>query len=258
MKTFFIESSQLEYMNNYEPYATKKYEKRKVKFDLLDKVVSSLSDKWDRLKDGTKQVYDMICFLAAERGFFYAGDKYLAEHHEVSERTVQYRLKELVELGQVIKLNKRAKNCNGRGKPIYLFVNHPYFSVWCNFLNIDCVTDCDTENAEIPCESKDEENKKVSTFLLPKKQERNNNISILDKIRSFVELKIVDAVNRGTNITYMSSYVDKVFREIKKKALVEENLRQIKARKQKEEENRRLFREIHQAPKVEFYNWLES
>ena len=170
MKTIFLKTHQFNQMITHSPYATTNSEKKKVKYIMLDSIKEGFGDKWDRLKEGTRQAFDMACFLSAELGFYYAGNEYMANRYDISERTLRYRLKELVELGQVVKVYRRAKRCNGRGKPIYLFVSHPYFTYWTELLELkieDCRTDCHTENAETPCESKDEETKKVSTYSLP-------------------------------------------------------------------------------------------
>ena len=64
----------------------------------------------ESFKKGTRQAFDMACFLSTELGFYYASNEYMANHHDISERTMRYRLTELVELGQVVKVHKRAKN----------------------------------------------------------------------------------------------------------------------------------------------------
>lgn len=165
--TYFVETAQFNQMISYNPYVTKKTEKKKVKYSLLDPIKDIFGDKWDRLKEGTRQTFDMICFFSAELGFFYASDEYLAERHNISDRTVRNRLKDLEELGKVIKVYKRAKRCNGRGKPIYLLVDHPYFKYWVKLLNIDYdfQTDFQTENAETSWESKDDAPKKKNYLL---------------------------------------------------------------------------------------------
>jgi hypothetical protein len=258
--TYFVETDQFNQMISYNPYVTTKQEKRKVKYSLLDRIQEVLGDKWERLKDGTRQAFDMICFLSTELGFFYASDEYLAERHSISERTVQYRLKELESLGQVVKVYRRAKRCNGRGKPVYLFVNHPYFKYWVELLNIDFVSDCKTENGEIPCESKVEPMKNIATYSLPKKQENNNNITAKELLKKYADHKINDILNKGVSVKYISSYIGKLFKSLEKRSLYEAN-REIKAKMKKQQEQASaLFREamgIMSEP-VLFYNWLES
>jgi DNA-binding Lrp family transcriptional regulator len=180
VKTIFVETKQINQMITHSPYATTNSEKKKVKYIMLDSIKEGFGDKWDRLKEGTRQAFDMACFLSAELGFYYAGNEYMANRYDISERTLRYRLKELVELGQAVKVYRRAKRCNGRGKPIYLFVSHPYFTYWAELLGLkieDCHTDCHIENVETPCESKDEATKKVSTYSLPNLKTNNNHLN---------------------------------------------------------------------------------
>lgn len=265
MKTIFVESQQFNEMMSYKPYTKNKEEQKKVKYALLDSIQDAIGDKWYRLKDGTRQTFDMICFFSTELGFFYASDKYLSKRHKISERTVQYRLKELLELGQVVKVHKRARKCNGRGKPIYLFVNHPYFEYWVDFLGLNtlnCDTDCKTENDEIPSGSKDEKEKKNHTFMIHKKQESNNYISnpTSNKIIQYVVNRVNDSMKKGTKINYLSSYIDKIVTKLEWQALYAENNRQIAAKQQAHNE---LYENVKDmlakpVPKVSFYNWLES
>ncbi|MGE8082138.1 DeoR family transcriptional regulator [Peribacillus loiseleuriae] len=256
MKTIFVESNQFNQMISYKPYAETKNEKRKVKYSLLDQIKDGIGDVWYRLKEGSRQAYDQICFFSAELGFFYAGDEYLAEQHEVSDRTIRRKLKELVELGQVVKVHRRSKKCNGRGKPIYLFVNHPYFKYWVEMLgiNLNVHTDVQTENTETPCESKEEQPKKVPTYSLPKKQESNIYISD-NSIMKAVYNRVNDAIKDGTTIQYISSYVNKVFKSLEQQALLEAH-RQDKARREKRQEESRNA--LNPRKDVPFWNWLES
>src|SRR6478609_7133129 len=98
MNTTFVETYQFNQMVSQQPYAETKNEKRKVKYTMLDGIKEALGDKWGRLKEGTRQAFDMACFLSAELGFYYAGNGYMADHHDISERTIRYRLSELVAL----------------------------------------------------------------------------------------------------------------------------------------------------------------
>jgi hypothetical protein len=208
-------------------------------------------------KEGTRQTFDMICFFSAELGFFYAGGEYLAARHNITDRTVRNRLKELQDLGQVIKVHRRAKRCNGKGKPIYLFVNHPYFTYWVQLLGLnieDFHTDFHTENGETSTGSKSEGTKKVPTYSLPSKQE--SNIYIGDnKIMKAIFNRVNDAIKEGSTIEYLSSYVDRVFRSLENQALRAENNRQKAARKRCEEEARQFLNPIKDVP---LWNWLEQ
>jgi hypothetical protein len=255
--TVFVETSQFKQMISYKPYAETKTEKKKVKYTLLDNIQEAIGDKWDRFKEGTRQAFDMVCFLSSELGFYYAGNEYMAERHDISERTMHYRLSELVELGQVVKVHRRSKKCNGKGKPIYLFTNHPYFTYWVDLLGIshnDFNADCNTENDGTPTGSKSEGMKKVPTYSLPSKQESNNNISD-NKIMKAVFNRVTDAIKEGSTITYLSSYVDRVFRSMERQALHMENNRLKALREKRKKEADRAFNTRKDVP---FYNWLES
>jgi hypothetical protein len=259
--TYFVETNQFKQMISYSPYVTNSGEKRKVKYNLLDSIKEVVGDKWTRFKEGTRQAFDMICFLSVELGFFYAGDEYLAGRYNISDRTVRNRLKELEELGQVIKVHRRARKCNGRGKPIYLFVNHPYFNYWVTLLNIDLTnfqTDFQTENAEKPCDSKVEQAKLIPTYSLPLKQERD--IISDNKIIQYVTNRVNDTMKKGTRIKYLSSYIDRVVRSLEWQSLYAENNRQKAIKKQQQEKNLKVIRElkgIKEEP-IPFYNWLEN
>lgn len=259
--TYFVEADQFKQMISYNPYVTEKKDKKNVKYSLLEQIKSGIGDKWDRLKEGTRQAFDMICFFSAELGFFYASDEYLAERHEISDRTIRNRLKELEELGQVVKVHRRAKRCNGRGKPIYLFVNHPYFTYWVNMLNIthDFHSNFQTGNDEIPCESKEEGAKNVPTYSLPLKQESNNYKSDIMVLKKYADYKIQDIAKKGITVKYISSYINKLFKSLEIQSLHAENNR-IEAKKkelqQRASENYKKSLGIRKP--VPFYNWLEE
>lgn len=265
--TYFVETTQFKQMISYKPYATTKKEKKKVKYSLLDRIQEAVGDKWNRFKEGTRQAFDMICFLGAELGFFYASDDYLAERHDISDRTIRNRLKELEILGQVIKVYRRAKRCNGRGKPIYLFVNHPYFQYWVEVLGLnleECKTDFQTESVEIPCASKGDSAKRNHTYSLPSlKQENNINIFHLNehKIMTYIANRVKDSINKGTTIKYLSSYINKFVSSLERQAIYAENRRSIALRKQQQAENSKCIQEmlgVNTTKPVPFYNWLEE
>lgn len=241
-------------MLSYKPYTVNKSDKRKVKYNLLDNIKNAIGDKWERLKEGTRQAFDMVCFFSAERGFFYASDDYLADRHDISDRTIRNRLKELEELGQVVKVYRRAKRCNGRGKPIYLFVNHPYFKYWTELLNIDFQIDFQTENAEMPCESKEKGGGNVSTYSLPLKQENN----IYKHLMKYAEYKVQDIIEKGITVKYVSSYVGKLFKSLEMKSLYHANRLDRETAKQRQEQAYKGFLEATRGNELPFYNWLES
>lgn len=259
----FVETEQFKQMIAFNPVATTKSEKKKVKYELLEQIKNVVGDKWTRFKEGTRQTFDMMCFLSAELGFVYASDEYLADRHDISDRTLRNRFKELEELGQVVKVYRRAKRCNGRGKPIYLFVNHPYFKYWVELLGIkleDFQIDFQTENGGIACESKVEGEKKVPTYYLPLKQENNNIYISNDKIVQFVVNRVQDSVNKGTKIKFLSSYIDHVVRSLENQAMYWENARDIARRKKHQEKNSNMIQDLLgiQPNKSAIYNWLKN
>lgn len=243
-------------MLSYKPYVTTREDKRRVKYTLLDSIKEVIGDKWTRFKEGTRQTFDMICFLGAELGFFYAGDDYFADRHEISSKTVRNRLKELVELGQAIKVYRRSKRCNGRGKPIYLFVNHPYFTCWTELLGLDSSdfhTDFHTENSGIPYESKGEDREKKSTYYLPKKQE-SNIYKEFNKIMQIVGYRILDSLKKGTRVAHPSSYADRTVRSLENTMYYEDDIRPFQ--KRKEEELKHRLKSQSQIKRPD-YNWLD-
>lgn len=61
-------------------------------------------------------------------------------------------------------------------------------------------------------------------------------------------------LGEGSTITYLSSYVDRVFRSLERQALYAENNRQKALRKKREKEAREFLNQIKDVPLV---NWLE-
>ncbi|MGQ3380921.1 hypothetical protein ACT6P6_22975 [Priestia endophytica] len=155
-------------MQNYESYTRTQHEQKQMKYKLLSIVESVFGDSYTRLKPETRDAIDMICFLATDKGFVYAKDTYFAEKHDISARTIRRVMKTLEEAGKIVKAHRSSSKHNGRGAAVYFFVNHPYFAHWTTYFGFDVQADVQAENAEIPCESKGEESKKVSTYSLPK------------------------------------------------------------------------------------------
>jgi hypothetical protein len=165
------------HMTNYQSYAERAHQKKEMKKILLEKVMKTYGDTFYRLKEGTRKAIDMLCFFAAERGFVYASDQYLGERYEVSDRTVRNVLAMLRKKGLIVTVYRGLSNHNGRGCPMHLFVDHPYFENWNNYLNLeDFQEDFQSQNAETACESKESETKKKST--------NNLTINSLNKLRT--------------------------------------------------------------------------
>ncbi|MCF2132073.1 hypothetical protein L1I79_37490 [Strepomyces sp. STD 3.1] len=161
-------------MQNYESYIKDKAQQKQMKYKLLNIVESAFGDSYARLKSETRDAIDMICFLATEKGFVYAKDSYFAEKHAVSARTIRRVMKTLEEAGKIVKAHRSSSKHNGRGAAVYFFVDHPCFTHWQQYFDFDVQADVQAENAEIPCESKSEKPKKVSTYSLPNNYIKNH------------------------------------------------------------------------------------
>ena len=150
-------------MMNYEPCTENEQQQKVMKRQLMKSVIDAYGDTYYRLKEGTRQAIDMMCWLSAERGFVFAGDDYLGDRYDISDRTVRNVAKILRKAGVILTVYRSSTKHNGRGCPIHLFVVHPYFNHWTSLLNLDFQADFQAEKAETPCESKDEQPKNVST-----------------------------------------------------------------------------------------------
>lgn len=170
-----ISTKEFNTMQTYKPYTESKTQKQIIKKKLLAFVVSAYGDAYYRLKEGTKKAIDMMCWFATERGFVYAGDSYLAERYHISDRTIRNVAKVFREKGLILTVYRSSTKHNGRGCPIHIFVNHPHFNHWVDFLQIDNFqADFQAEKSESLCGSKKEDEKKDSTFNLTLKHKNIN------------------------------------------------------------------------------------
>ncbi|MFP3846116.1 hypothetical protein [Priestia filamentosa] len=154
-------------MQDYKSYTKAKNEQKQMKYKLLEMVESVFEDSFARLKPETRNAIDMICFLATDKGFVYAKDTYFAKEHNISARTIRRVMKTLEDAGKIVKAHRSSSKHNGRGAAVYFFVDHPCFTHWQQYFGFDVQADVQAERTEIPCESKDEGAKKVSTYYLP-------------------------------------------------------------------------------------------
>ncbi|MET1032147.1 helix-turn-helix domain-containing protein [Domibacillus tundrae] len=162
-----ISISEFKEMNNYIPLAKNHQEQQTLKLDLLKSVEAVYGERYYRLKEGTRKAIDMMCWLAAEKGFFFASDDYLAARYGVSDKTIRNISKKLRDHGLIQTIYRRSSTQNGLSAPIHLFTAHPYFDHWKEVFTLeDCQADCQAKNADILCESKVEPPKKVSTKYL--------------------------------------------------------------------------------------------
>jgi hypothetical protein len=195
-----VSNQEFEQMKSYKRYAENQSQQQKEKKRLLKLIQESFGDKYYRLKEGTKQAIDMMCWFSAKRGFVFAGDDYLGDRYDISDRTVRNVAKELRKMGRIVTVYRKSTKHNGRGGPIHLFVDHPYFKYWTSFLDLDFQADFQAENAEIPCESKDQEQKNNSNYNLTnnsfinKKRKKNSSFLNHQYVPSVVPKAFTEAV----------------------------------------------------------------
>ncbi len=163
-----VSTEEFKKMISYKVYAENHEQQQSMKLNLLKAVEKAYGERYWRLKKGTRDAIDMMCWFASERGFVFAKDDYFAVRYDVSDKTIRNVAKKLREAGVLFTVYRRSSTQNGRSAPVHLFVDHPYFSHWEEQLELShCQADCQAENAETPCESKDESIKKDSTSYLP-------------------------------------------------------------------------------------------
>lgn len=283
IKSLMIESYQVKHMKEINQQARDK-DNINLKYQILDGFIEAFGDRYYRSKKETKSALDEVAFLGKDAGFVYARPTHFADNCSVSESNFRKNMRDLEQLGQVVRLHQHTRKCNGRGTPIYLLVNHPMFQYWIDYLGLSDViesdnhTDSQTENAEKPCESKSKGTKNITTYLLPSfKQEITNNKAIKDfrvsndlipveiandidfqNIVNMYALKLWDKVKKGFNIKYLSSLVGKDVRHQIRLALYDERAKEIESQKQREAENERLAIElgIKKDKELPFYKWL--
>lgn len=261
--SILIDTATFNQMIQQDPYVKNLLESKNMKFSLLNDIKSFFSDKWDRLKNGTRSVLDMMAFLSTEKGFVYASQLYLADRYDVSDRTIRRVIKELEQAGLIYTVYRRHANGNSKGKPVYLFTNHPYFDHWATLLNIDVQEHVQEEKAESEGVSRDQEGNQVPTNIYQSKQESNINISnpSNQKIISFVTNRIQDSIKKGNKIQFLSSYINRIVDSLERQAIYDANLRHMKAQKQKQAQMSEMAQKLglrkSPSPKV-IYNWLDE
>lgn len=260
--TVLVDSKIFNQMISYKPYTESQSQSKKMKFTLLDDIKDYFSDKWNRLKNGTRSAIDMMTFLSCERGFVYASQLYLGERYGVSDRTIRRVASELEQAGLIYIVYRRHSKGNSKGKPIYLFTEHPYFKHWIELLGIDVQKRVQEETSETTDIPMPKGAKKVSTYTYQLKQESNYIYSNLsdNKIIQYVVNRIQDSIKQGTKIKYLSSYIDKIVHSLEKQSLYAENERLKQLQKQRAAESARLAEElgIKKQQQFPFYNWLED
>lgn len=154
-----------------QDYVQNKKDAKTVKYQLFDAIEEIMGEDWYSFKKETRNAIEFMCFLSVERGLFYAKPETIAKKHGIGKSTVYGALRVLQDKGVLVKLNRTSRTQNGLGSALYLVTLHPYFNVHANYLKLEkkanWKANWKAENAENPCESKDEEVKKESTYSLP-------------------------------------------------------------------------------------------
>ncbi|WP_046176715.1 helix-turn-helix domain-containing protein [Domibacillus indicus] len=155
---------EFQFLYSYEPYTQNRSQQQKQKLNLLSKVITAYGDTYYNLKDKTRQVIEMVCWFSAEKGYCFAKEDYFSDRFGLAPRTVRNIFKQLRDAGVILTVHRHSTTQNGLGSAIHIFMDHPYFHIWNSaFELVKCQAECQAKNSEIPCESKGEEQKKVST-----------------------------------------------------------------------------------------------
>lgn len=178
-----LSHSEFQKLQYHKPYTINRGEQQKTKLLLFNPIKAAYGDKFYRLKKGSQQSIEMICWFGAEKGFCFASDDYFAKRFNVTDKTIRNIFKQLRDYGLVYTVYRRSSTQNGLGAPIHLFVDHPYFKQWIELLQLAYFQpDFQPENTENSCESKDHKPKKNSTKYL------SFNKKILKNLRKTIRL----------------------------------------------------------------------
>ncbi|CAH0313894.1 helix-turn-helix domain-containing protein [Priestia megaterium] len=200
--TRMLTTEEFDYMKNYHSFIENRSQHQSMKRKLLKEIINLYGEKFYRLHEGTRKALDRLCWFAAEKGFCFPGSTYLGKTYEKSKGTIDRHLKELRKQGQIVTVYRRCPRNNGKGNPVHLFVNHPYFHHWVKYLQLNLEShveaDVEAENVESSCESKSKEAKNCSTY----------NLSLKD-----FNKYIRNNENFKLSSEYVPSLVPKIFRD---------------------------------------------
>ncbi|MCA1053050.1 MULTISPECIES: transcriptional regulator [Priestia] len=200
--TRMLTTEEFDYMKNYQSFIENRSQHQSMKRKLLKEIINLYGEKFYRLHEGTRKSLDRLCWFAAEKGFCFPGSTYLGKTYEKSKGTIDRHLKELRKQGQIITVYRRCPRNNGKGNPVHLFVNHPFFNHWVKYLQLDLESnveaDVKTENTENAWESKNKDTKKQSTY----------NLSLKD-----LNKYIRNDVNFKLSSDYVPFFIPKTFKD---------------------------------------------
>ncbi|MCU7746765.1 helix-turn-helix domain-containing protein [Priestia megaterium] len=202
--TRMITAEEFDYMRNYQSLTENRSQHQSMKRKLLKEIIKLYGEKFYRLHEGTRKALDRLCWFAAEKGFCFPGSTYLGQTYEKSKGTIDRHLRELRKQGQIVTVYRRCPHNNGKGNPVHLFINHPYFDHWVNYLQLnlesDVDTGVDTENEQSDWGSKGRETKNCSTYNLSLKDFNKyirNNVNVKlssDYVPSFIPTSFKNTV----------------------------------------------------------------
>ncbi|MCM3541123.1 hypothetical protein [Priestia endophytica] len=127
---------------------------------LLEAIQGAYGESSYRLNKKARAVIDEMCFLATDRGYFYAGGVYFMKKFDVGMKTIHNILKKMREARQGYPVYPPGMKHNGRKGRVHLSTNNPYFTYWNDLLG----KDYKIENVGTPYESIGGEVKKVPTY----------------------------------------------------------------------------------------------
>ncbi|WP_050182659.1 hypothetical protein [Domibacillus robiginosus] len=132
-----LSPGEFDHMINYPVYTNDPKQLNKMKTDFLDASIKAFGKhKYSRLKEGSRKVIERICITAADRGFFYIKRKDFLSRNHISDKTLRNIMATLREAGVIVTIYQGSLTHNGRGEPIHLFIDHPYFSYWRDSLDL--------------------------------------------------------------------------------------------------------------------------
>lgn len=162
-----LSTKQFQFLYSYPAYSENRQQQQEQKLPLLAKASAAYGDAFYNLKESTRKAVEMICWFAAEKGYCFAKEDYLCDRFGISPRTVRDIFKVLRKAGVIITVYRHSTRQNGLGAPVHFFADHPLYETWKDAFTLpDCQAGCQAEKTEIPCQSKDEQSKKVSTKYL--------------------------------------------------------------------------------------------
>lgn len=129
--------SEFERMVHYPAYTHDPKQLNQLKKEFLHASIKAFGeDKFGRLKEGTRKMIERVCMTSADRGFFYMKRKDFLSRNHISDKTFRNTMGVLRESGVIVTIYQGAAAHNGRGEPIHLFVDHPYYPHWRDSLEL--------------------------------------------------------------------------------------------------------------------------